>query len=149
SPKRWSDRFRPLPARRAPQAIPNRRWRPSATALPPSACAPLAPRRPEMSPQQFAETHEVFNQVPSLDGCNLYRLDLPLQEWIHRYHGAWAEQRLHDYGALAGGALMPAGFLANEDKPALRSHDRYGNRIDLVEFHPAYHELMRTAIAHG
>ncbi|WP_394561534.1 acyl-CoA dehydrogenase family protein [Aquipseudomonas alcaligenes] len=102
-----------------------------------------------MSQQQFAETHEVFNQVPSLDGANLYRLDLPLQEWNRRFGGGWAEDRLNSYGALAGGVLMQAGFLANENKPVFKSHDRYGNRVDLVEFHPAYHELMRTAIEHG
>ena len=102
-----------------------------------------------MSLQQFAETHEVFNQVPSLDGANLYRVDLPLQEWIRRYDGGWADDRLNTYGALAGGPLMQAGFLANEHKPQFKTHDRYGNRIDLVEFHPAYHELMRTAIEHG
>ena len=102
-----------------------------------------------MKPSLHAETHEVFNQVPSLDGANLYRLDLPLQEWIRRYDGAWAHERLSAYGALAGGALMQAGFLANENKPVFKSHDRYGNRIDLVEFHPAYHELMRTAVEHG
>ena len=102
-----------------------------------------------MSLQQYAETHEVFNQVPSLDGANLYRLDLPLQEWTRRFGGGWAEERLDAYGALAGGPLMQAGFLANENKPVFKSHDRYGNRVDLVEFHPAYHELMRTAIEHG
>lgn len=42
-----------------------------------------------------------------------------------------------------------AGFLANENKPQFVSHDRYGHRIDLAEFHPSYHELMRTAIEHG
>ncbi len=98
---------------------------------------------------QYAETHEVLNQVPPLDGANLYRLDLPLQEWVRRYRGGWAEARLEAYGALAGGPLMAAGFLANENKPLFKSHDRYGHRIDLVEFHPAYHELMSTAIAHG
>ena len=102
-----------------------------------------------MSLQQFAETHEVFNQVPSLDGANLYRVDLPLQEWTRRFGGGWAEDRLEVYGALAGGPLMQAGFLANENKPVFKSHDRYGHRQDLVEFHPAYHELMRTAIEHG
>ncbi|WP_437882745.1 acyl-CoA dehydrogenase family protein [Pseudomonas sp. LRF_L74] len=102
-----------------------------------------------MSLHRFAETHEVFNQVPPLDGANLYRLDLALQQWTHRFGAAWAEQRLDSYGALAGGPLMAAGFLANQNKPQFKSHDRYGNRIDLVEFHPAYHELMRTAIEHG
>lgn len=102
-----------------------------------------------MDLHRFAETHEVSNQVPPLDGANLYRLDLPLQEWVRRYRGGWAESRLDVYGALAGGPLMAAGFLANENRPVFKSHDRYGHRIDLVEFHPAYHELMSTAIAHG
>ncbi|WP_277052825.1 acyl-CoA dehydrogenase family protein [Zestomonas thermotolerans] len=98
---------------------------------------------------EYAETHEVFNQVPPLDGVNLYRIDLPLQEWLRRFGGDWAEARIDAYGALAGGPLMQAGFLANENRPVFKSHDRYGHRIDLVEFHPAYHELMRTAIEHG
>ncbi len=102
-----------------------------------------------MLPHPCAETHEVINQVPPLDGANLYRLDLPLQQWVARFGGTWAEPRLDTYGALAGGPLMAAGFLANENKPQLRSHDRYGHRIDQVDFHPAYHELMRTAIEHG
>jgi putative acyl-CoA dehydrogenase len=102
-----------------------------------------------MSLHEFAETHEVFNQVPPLDGANLYRVDLPLQEWTRRFGGGWAEDKLDAYGALTGGPLMAAGFLANENKPVFKSHDRYGNRVDLVEFHPAYHQLMRTAIEHG
>ena len=102
-----------------------------------------------MNLHQYAETHEVLNQVPPLEGANLYRIDLPLQDWVRRNKGGWAESRLDAYGQLAGGPLMVAGFLANENKPVFKSHDRYGHRIDLVEFHPAYHELMRTAIAHG
>ena len=102
-----------------------------------------------MNLHQYAETHQVTNQPPSLDGANLYRLDLPLQEWGRRYGAGWAEARIDAYGALAGGPLMAAGFLANQNKPQFSSHDRFGHRIDLVEFHPAYHELMRTAIEHG
>ncbi|HJE28679.1 MAG TPA: acyl-CoA dehydrogenase family protein [Pseudomonas nitrititolerans] len=102
-----------------------------------------------MQPHLLAETHEVTNQVPPLEGANLYRLDVPLQEWVRRYQGGWAEARLDAYGALAGGPLMMAGFLANENKPLFRSHDRYGHRIDQVDFHPAYHQLMQAAIEHG
>ena len=102
-----------------------------------------------MNLHQFAETHEVTNQPPSLDGSNLYRIDLPLQDWSERFGAGCAEARLDAYGALAGGPLMAAGFLANQNKPVFVSHDRYGHRIDLVEFHPAYHELMRTAVEHG
>lgn len=102
-----------------------------------------------MNLHQYAETHTVTNQPPSLDGANLYRLDLPLQAWARHYGAGWAEARIDAYGALAGGPLMAAGFLANAHKPQFCSHDRYGHRVDLVEFHPAYHELMRTAIEHG
>ncbi len=102
-----------------------------------------------MTLHAYAETHEVTNQVPPLDGINLYRSDLPLQEWVRRYQGDWADAELSAYGELAGGPLMQAGFLANENKPQFKSHDRYGHRIDLVEFHPAYHELMGAAIAAG
>ena len=102
-----------------------------------------------MNLHQFAETHDVTNQPPSLDGTNLYRIDLPLQEWSRRFGAGWAEQRIDTYGALAGGPLMETGFLANQNKPVFNSHDRFGHRIDLVEFHPAYHELMRTAVEHG
>ncbi|UAW99201.1 acyl-CoA dehydrogenase family protein [Halopseudomonas nanhaiensis] len=97
----------------------------------------------------YAETHEVTNQVPPLDGINLYRQDVPLQEWVRRYHGEWADQALADYGVLAGGTLMQAGFQANENKPVFKSHDRYGHRVDIVDFHPSYHELMAAGIAAG
>ena len=97
----------------------------------------------------YAETHEVINQVPPLDGLNLYRSDLPLQQWVHRYQGGWADGQLDTYGELAGGPLMQAGFLANRYPPTFHSHDRYGHRVDLVEFHPAYHELMSAGIAQG
>jgi putative acyl-CoA dehydrogenase len=102
-----------------------------------------------MNLHQFAETHEVTNQPPSLDGANLWRIDLPLQQWALRYGAGWAQARIDTYGALAGGPLMAAGFAANRNKPVFSSHDRYGHRLDLVDFHPAYHELMRTAVEHG
>ena len=99
--------------------------------------------------RHLAETHQVTNQPPSLDGVNLYRIDLPLQAWTRRFGAEWATSRMDAYGALAGGPLMEAGFLANQNKPVFASHDRYGNRIDLIEFHPAYHQLMSAAIEHG
>ena len=102
-----------------------------------------------MNLHSFAETHEVTNQPPSLEGANLYRLDLPLQEWSRRFGAGWAQKQIDAYGALAGGPLMAAGFLANDHKPVFHSHDRYGHRIDVVEFHPAYHQLMKAAIEHG
>lgn len=102
-----------------------------------------------MNLNQFAETHKVSNQPPPLDGANLYRIDAPLQAWTQRFGAGWAASRIDAYGALAGGPLMEAGFLANRNKPVFASHDRYGHRIDLIEFHPAYHQLMSAAIEHG
>ena len=57
--------------------------------------------------------------------------------------------RLAVYGALAGDELYRVGFDANRDRPRLRTHDAQGHRIDTVEFHPAYHQLMDTAKSHG
>ncbi|WP_434679534.1 acyl-CoA dehydrogenase family protein [Pseudomonas sp. R1-18] len=102
-----------------------------------------------MNLNSFAETHDVTNQPPPLDGANLYRIDLPLQAWTQRFGAGWAAPRIDAYGALAGGPLMEAGFLANKHKPTFESHDRFGHRIDLIEFHPAYHQLMSAAIEHG
>lgn len=102
-----------------------------------------------MNLHQFAETHDVTNQPPPLEGSNLWRIDIPLQQWVDRFGGGWAHDRIDAYGALAGGPLMAAGFLANQHPPQFASHDRYGHRIDFVEFHPAWHELMRTAVEHG
>ncbi len=102
-----------------------------------------------MSLEQYAETHLVTNQPAPLDGANLYRGDRPLQEWLLRFGAAWGEARLVEYGELAGGPLLAAGFAANRHVPELRSHDRYGYRIDQVEFHPAWHRLLQAGIAHG
>ena len=77
-----------------------------------SACAPWRhlPRRIAMNLHQFAETHDVLNQVPSLDGANLAST---CRCRSGPYDGGWAEAQLDRYGAAAG-ALMAAGFLANE-----------------------------------
>ena len=62
----------------------------------------------------------------------------------------WARPGLTTLGALAGtGAAQELGRLANEHRPVLHTHDRYGQRIDVVEYHPAYHDLMRTSLHHG
>ena len=102
-----------------------------------------------MSLEQYAETHAVTNQPTPLDGANLYRGDRPLQEWLQRFGAAWGEARLAAYGELAGGPLLAAGFAANRQPPELHTHDRYGHRIDQVEFHPAWHRLMQAGVQHG
>ncbi|MRI35420.1 DNA alkylation response protein [Endozoicomonas sp. OPT23] len=93
-----------------------------------------------------AETHDVSNQPSDLTDYNLYTSDRPLQYWTEKYKGNRADEKLKNYGELCGGPLLKAGFLANENKPEFHTHDRFGHRIDLVKFHPAYHQLMKAAI---
>jgi putative acyl-CoA dehydrogenase len=96
------------------------------------------------------KTHEVLNQPPVLAGADLFGSDAALQEGLLREGAGWALAEAQAFGRLAGGAhLQQQGFLANENLPRLRTHDRFGHRIDEVEFHPAWHELLRTAVAHG
>lgn len=97
----------------------------------------------------LADTHEVFNQPTPLEDYNLYQSDRALQHWVHTFGAGWAESDLAAYGARCGGDLIEAGFQANEVPPTFHSHDRFGHRIDEVRFHPAYHELIRTAIEAG
>ncbi|MGC5051523.1 isovaleryl-CoA dehydrogenase [Micromonospora sp. DT48] len=94
-------------------------------------------------------THEVFNQVPPLVGHDT--ADEPaLLDALEREGAGWATAELHELGRLAGTEeAAEHGRLANEHPPVLRTHDRYGHRIDEVEFHPSWHELMRTAVTHG
>ncbi len=94
-------------------------------------------------------THEVLNQPPPLEPRDLYRSDRTLVLSLHREGAGWAESRVASLGALAGDAGMRWGAQANEHSPVLRTHDRFGHRIDEVDFHPAYHDLMRVSIAHG
>jgi putative acyl-CoA dehydrogenase len=94
-------------------------------------------------------THEVRNQVPPLTGHDVAD-DPALLAALDREGGGWAAADLHQLGVLAGsGETAVRARLANDYPPVLRSHDRYGHRIDEVEFHPAWHELMTTAISHG
>ena len=94
-------------------------------------------------------THEVFNQPPALDGYDV--ADDPAMLAALRREGAgWAEDGIRELGRLAGSArAQELGRQANENPPRLRTHDRFGHRIDEVEFHPAWHELMTVAVRHG
>jgi putative acyl-CoA dehydrogenase len=94
-------------------------------------------------------THEVTNQVPVLAGHDV-AADPALLEALHREGASWAEDELHELGRLAGGEQAQEwGRVANENPPKLRTHDRVGNRIDEVEFHPHWHDLMEVAVSHG
>ncbi|MCD6732885.1 MAG: isovaleryl-CoA dehydrogenase [Burkholderiaceae bacterium] len=98
----------------------------------------------------LAETHEVVNVARDLVDYNLYLQDAALQEAVRREGAAWANDDLAAFGAMLGTAdYLELGVLANRNPPELDTHDRFGNRVDLVRFHPAYHTLMKTSIEHG
>jgi putative acyl-CoA dehydrogenase len=94
-------------------------------------------------------THEVTNQVPLPYGHNTAE-DPAMLAALHRAGAGWAEAELRELGALAGTEQAAEwGRQANENEPVLRTHDRFGHRIDEVEFHPAWHRLMTVAVEHG
>jgi putative acyl-CoA dehydrogenase len=94
-------------------------------------------------------THEVTNQPPVLAGYDA-SADPALLDALRREGADWAEPELRQLGRLAGDEqTQENGRLANEHPPKLRTHDRYGHRVDEVEFHPAWHDLMTTAVEHG
>ena len=95
-------------------------------------------------------THEVFNQTPSFGDVNLVTSDLPLLDSLRANGMENPQDRLRDFGVAWGSAeRIDLGRLANENPPKLRAHDPRGIRIDAVEFHPAYHALMRASMADG
>jgi putative acyl-CoA dehydrogenase len=92
-------------------------------------------------------THEVTNQAPPLVDYNVFEADRVLVEAVDREGAGWARDRISTVGAIAGsGETIELGRVANENPPKLKTHDRYGNRVDEVEFHPSYHELMRLSV---
>ncbi|MDP8955707.1 MAG: acyl-CoA dehydrogenase family protein [Actinomycetota bacterium] len=94
-------------------------------------------------------THEVLNQVPPLHEYNLFEQDRVLQEAVRREAGEWGLSELTDFGAMVGGRVLQLGVLADRNPPQLRTHDRNGRRIDQVEVHPAWTELLHVGITAG
>src|ERR671929_1714295 len=92
-------------------------------------------------------THEVTNQSVPFEDVNLFELDLPLREALEREGAGWAVDRARDTGAVAGSAEAVAhGRRAERNEPRLRTHDRFGHRIDEVELDPSWHWLLRGAV---
>ena len=90
----------------------------------------------------------VFNQPPSLEDYNLFDSDCALREAVNREGGGWISAEARKLGQVLGKPeTINLGVLANRFTPELRTHDRFGYRIDEVVYHPAYHELMRIGIA--
>jgi putative acyl-CoA dehydrogenase len=93
------------------------------------------------------QTHTVFNQAPPLEGVDVFSSNLPLVEAVQREGAGWVTERASTLGRFVGGEPQQLwGRLANENKPVLRTFDRYGHRIDEVEFHPAWHQLMTMGV---
>ncbi|MFJ4892648.1 acyl-CoA dehydrogenase family protein [Streptomyces sp. NPDC088788] len=101
-----------------------------------------------------ASTHTVTNQAPPLVGYDVFAADRALTEAVDRHLDPGLLDEAHDelsaLGRSSGSAQVQEwGALANENPPKLRTHDRYGNRIDQVDFHPAWHRLLGKGVSAG
>ncbi|MHB8658646.1 MAG: acyl-CoA dehydrogenase family protein [Solirubrobacteraceae bacterium] len=95
-------------------------------------------------------SREVLNQPLPLQPINLFEVDLALWEALEREGGGWGIDRAREAGAVAGSLeVLEHGRRAERHEPILRTHDRYGNRIDQVELDPSWHWLLRGAIERG
>jgi putative acyl-CoA dehydrogenase len=92
---------------------------------------------------------DTANQPPPLVGHDLFGANRALAEAVEREGAGWAVERCSAFGTLLGREPLEWGRLANENPPRLRAYDRFGERLDEVEFHPAWHDLMRASMAHG
>ncbi|MBN8967567.1 MAG: acyl-CoA dehydrogenase family protein [Rhizobiales bacterium] len=96
------------------------------------------------------ETDEAFNQPPPLGDIDLFASDPSLAEAVAANGGKAHAAELSEFGRLWGsGAMAERGRLANDNPPKLKIFDARGNRRDVVEFHPAYHELMAHSVHAG
>ena len=98
----------------------------------------------------LARTHDVFNQSTPWADVNLFTTNQPLQDALRLHAPGLGVEGLTALGAEMGSAeMLTHARLANTHKPQLRTHDRFGHRTDVVEFHPSYHALMGAALRHG
>ncbi|QKK03283.1 MAG: DNA alkylation response protein [Pseudomonadota bacterium] len=98
---------------------------------------------------RISPTHEVINQPDPLSDYNPFDQHPALRETLQREGGGRYAEQVRDYGALAADEVARLGFEANRHAPELDTHDRFGHRIDQVNYHPAYHQLMALGIGHG
>lgn len=95
-------------------------------------------------------THEVFNQPKALVDFNLFQSDIVLVDGLHRHDASWAYDRVSNYGQRMGSAeVLQWADQANRFPPVLKTFDRFGNRIDEVEFHPSWHFMMGLSAEYG
>jgi putative acyl-CoA dehydrogenase len=92
-------------------------------------------------------THEVLNQPPPLESYNAFDADLALHEALDREGGTWGVDRVRDFGAVCGSAeAREHSRRALRNIPRLVTHDRYGNRIDAIDYDPSFHWMLRLAV---
>lgn len=90
------------------------------------------------------------NQSPPFEGRNLFLTDRPLRDAVERHSAGWIAPEAERLGAWAGSSeALELAVRANRHTPELRTHDRFGERVDRVDFDPAYHELMRIGVEAG
>lgn len=98
----------------------------------------------------LARTHDVFNQSTPWADVNLFTTNQPLQDALRLHAPGLPLAGLTALGAEMGSAeMLTHARLANTYQPQLRTHDRFGHRTDVVEFHPSYHALIGAALRHG
>lgn len=102
------------------------------------------------APNSILSTHTVENQSEPLADVNWFDQDVILKDAVTRNAGPAHMERLEQFGARTGSAqVLEWGRLANENPPKFKPFDRYGHRVDEVEFHPAYHSLMDLGLGAG
>jgi putative acyl-CoA dehydrogenase len=103
-----------------------------------------------LRPQSQLETHDVTNQPPPLENFNRFLADAALKGAVEAAGGEMHIEHLSKFGERCGSAeVIDWGVEANRNPPLLKAFDRYGHRLDEVEFHPAYHQLMELGISAG
>src|SRR6476646_146224 len=106
------------------------------------------PTAPLSEPADAISDQLALNQVPPLTGYNLFLSDPALVRSVEREGASWARAQITELGRFLGTEEAQRwGFEANENKPVLHTHDRFGDRRDEVIFHPSWHNLMRTSVA--
>jgi putative acyl-CoA dehydrogenase len=101
----------------------------------------------DVAPRPGFATHEVLNQSTPFEDVNLFEHDPALQEALAREGAGWAVDRARETGAVAGSAeAREHGRRAERNAPRLVTHDRFGHRVDTVDFDPSWHWLLRGAV---
>ncbi|UTA46547.1 acyl-CoA dehydrogenase family protein [Simiduia sp. 21SJ11W-1] len=97
----------------------------------------------------LANTHQVENQAGALENYNLFTSDQALSQACKPFTREQQSLLAHKGKHWGTSLHLQLGHLANQHKPTFSSHNRFGERVDLVEFHPSYHQLMAESVATG